>query len=1426
MANTPDDRHDPRPSDKGRPQQPDQFDDLEPLEEIEDLAESAVGGTPPPSTHDSPSDSAIDFAADIGADPAASGVSVVEWASLVDPQPVAPAEPLRIDSPSDADLVGLPRDVAPATPSSEDSAIDLGGEAVFVSEPSGSGEVIDLSPSGDAAIDQMDEVAEGSGIDLSDEAVIIDEASPSGEVIDLGEPVMVQPSPGPDAEGSAVSLGEELIAEEEAIDLGSEAVVVTEASPSSGAIDLGEAIEVIGPASSLGLDAPAPAAEGESGIDLFADEIVLGEPGSNSGSSRDLIAEGLESGVDLLGGKASAVPTEGLPADDDALDDFLATVGNEDPSSSVDLGSAHSLPTFSMEDFGAPSESVDLEKADESLGEIDLPVEQIADEESDIDLGAVVEEEAAPAPRMSATAEEEADLAGLLDAAEEEAAPSGKMSFADKVEAEKEDEEEEKPAPARKKKDDATGKKKDDGAGKKKGGGLLVGTLMGGVLATAACLGVWLFGVEPPAAWREMVGTPTPGPRGDLGKGPIGDPGKGGLPPAPVVPPAEVVATHLKHGDIDQIKPDDLNKLDESKPEDLRLRADARWVQYGALVGKKGLKADAEPVKQAIADLDKAILALAGQPKADALFQRGKIHEALGNAAGAKADYQEGLKLVTDAAEKERFEAAITALDLNKVAQLDRPAVNLLALLVIGFQPPPDGGMPPGGMPPGGMPPGGMPPGGMPPGGAPKAPPEAAPKFVEALKFARDGKMAEAIKAIDEARNRHDERRFLLPNKPTNPRTDPREETFLRACDEIRRYYALLQKLRGPDYLAADPKDRDALVDAVVKKAQDTATAALLKEVGDKLVKDKPVASVADLAKLIDAERKTATDKVKDLEGKLTDSKKANDDLTAKLKDTDAKLTTTMTQLDDARKREADLKAVNEATLASLKEVGKAVDFKLTDAKAAPDLIKEVRETRRIATMVDPKGYIRKLEGEQGIDREKLKDRWEPAEMLAYWLVILQSDRGRDDLAKRALTDADRVLKDRSASPEAKGQAEVIRGLVHRNREEYDQAKAVLTKAADGVAGVWKREAVAALKEVTNPAADVAGKAEVLAVQGKTKEALALLKKGIDLTPGNKGLLYAQRGHIALETARTRGRVDSDDTLIQSAQKDASQAAKEGSPEGHYLAGRIAEELGDVAAAVKHYREALKQHGDSDAAGLKYRAALARALLRLRGAETAPRPVPPADRTGRLDLNALRALLVVAFYAPDLPRHAPEVTEAEKLAEEVLKAGDKIPFATRAQALAVLGRHTEALRVFAAGLQREGRLAPADANQLLDLIRDHPAMRRGADVKTTPDPVEGEKRFAAGLGSFNSKRWADAEREFAAAVENDSGDARYYYYLGMARVAQGDRAGYEDFAIAADLERQGRPDRAAVSRSLERVQGPMRAVLNRARTRPPAERAR
>jgi tetratricopeptide (TPR) repeat protein len=183
-----------------------------------------------------------------------------------------------------------------------------------------------------------------------------------------------------------------------------------------------------------------------------------------------------------------------------------------------------------------------------------------------------------------------------------------------------------------------------------------------------------------------------------------------------------------------------------------------------------------------------------------------------------------------------------------------------------------------------------------------------------------------------------------------------------------------------------------------------------------------------------------------------------------------------------------------------------------------------------------------------------------------------------------------------------------------------------------------------------------------------------------------------------------------------------------------------------------------------------------------------------------------------------LPAPPPGQAEAERLADEVLAAPpDQVPFDVRAQALAVKGRFTAAVRLYAEGLRPY--LPREYARGLLLIIDSHPCLKR-PDSLRVPNPLEAEKHFAAGLNFYFEANYADAEKEFLLTVENDNQDARFFYFLGLSRLMQGKRDAYEDFDQGAILEQLSRPPSGVVSQALERIQGEARRVLNEARNRP------
>lgn len=203
-----------------------------------------------------------------------------------------------------------------------------------------------------------------------------------------------------------------------------------------------------------------------------------------------------------------------------------------------------------------------------------------------------------------------------------------------------------------------------------------------------------------------------------------------------------------------------------------------------------------------------------------------------------------------------------------------------------------------------------------------------------------------------------------------------------------------------------------------------------------------------------------------------------------------------------------------------------------------------------------------------------------------------------------------------------------------------------------------------------------------------------------------------------------------------------------------------------------------------------------------------------------------------------------KVQDAEKIAEaaraESEKARKDAATAAKAAEAAQIVRTTmeQKLKDFVGKFQAAEERAKAAAEQLAAataarLKAEKTAeflTRQLAEAKATPggaratfpreaaDPLEAEEQYALGLRSYHDGDYAQAERSFTEAGRNGGQDARYLYFLGLARLAQGKREAAEaDFREAARLERQSRPSRSAVNAALERIQGAARQALERHR---------
>ena len=381
------------------------------------------------------SDDAIDFS-ELG-EGDVSGISAVEWAALVQ-GPVSTGSKPSIDAPSDMDLLsqladrvepvpeGKPveeKDIAeliaeaeaefrledePPAPigahaADEDALFaDMMAESVDLAVGQSSGRFVEESDRG-ITFDKTPGADSSSFVDLGAAALIED------DVVDLGSGAIVDIAARDVAklESGVIDLGDDAIIPTEesgVLELGDDAIIVdagAEPAGSSAAIDLGmesylddESAGKSGRAADSGgidLTATGPLSRGDSGRDLLGDDILLEQPNSPAPkkhhASRDLIAEELESGTDLLhGGKRRSKEDE-----ESDLDDFLNQNAQGHESSSVDLGSSADLSLFDEAQRSAKSH--DAKGADSDIRIEDMPTD--GEDYAEIDLGKIE----APAPK-------------------------------------------------------------------------------------------------------------------------------------------------------------------------------------------------------------------------------------------------------------------------------------------------------------------------------------------------------------------------------------------------------------------------------------------------------------------------------------------------------------------------------------------------------------------------------------------------------------------------------------------------------------------------------------------------------------------------------------------------------------------------------------------------------------------------------------------------------------------------------------------------------------------------------------------------------------------------------------------------------------------------------------------------------------------
>ena len=187
-----------------------------------------------------------------------------------------------------------------------------------------------------------------------------------------------------------------------------------------------------------------------------------------------------------------------------------------------------------------------------------------------------------------------------------------------------------------------------------------------------------------------------------------------------------------------------------------------------------------------------------------------------------------------------------------------------------------------------------------------------------------------------------------------------------------------------------------------------------------------------------------------------------------------------------------------------------------------------------------------------------------------------------------------------------------------------------------------------------------------------------------------------------------------------------------------------------------------------------------------------------ADLQKQLDTQEANAKATAADYAKQL-----KDAEADRLAEVAKREA------------AVAAATAKADRELAA---REAEFQKRLARQAEDFEAKMSDLRAGSLVPLSngerADQERAARAFSNGVVAYQTGRYPTAEAQFVSATEDDDGDARYWYYLGLSRWAQGNSTEAETaFKKGAELESRSRPSSAVVAASLERVQGAARRVL-------------
>lgn len=387
--------------------------------------------------------------------------------------------------------------------------------------------------------------------------------------------------------------------------------------------------------------------------------------------------------------------------------------------------------------------------------------------------------------------------------------------------------------------------------------GALVGVLLGGGGVAAAFLG----GIVTLNDGKQAVVKPDP----NLKPVPITPIGPGATPTL-----AQAKAL-LANGDPVAALPG-FDAAGEDATVDVRAaRGQARWMARVRELSRTGdaAKASDSELKKAEADLQKVV---AGDQDKEAgvkaALNLGLLKEVTGDTDEAKKVYEKAAEKFPDA--KPVFDAA-----LNRIKALAPPESGIkesrltpadaerlthavaLTLLMLQADPP-----------------------------AAKAPAEPGFLFWQAVNEASAGDYAAAVKTIASARKLHDEKRLANVGKGVNPTSDPLEQIFLRACDDLSTYWTLKRDIYEHKTLKPLLAEKGAKLKDVLDKLSDGGDPTALKDLKAKLDKAEKDFKEADtLAKKYETDLTAAKKDLDDSKKTADDAKKLADDAKKLLED-------------------------------------------------------------------------------------------------------------------------------------------------------------------------------------------------------------------------------------------------------------------------------------------------------------------------------------------------------------------------------------------------------------------------------------------------------------------------------------------------------------------------------------------------------------